>query len=197
MEKKTAEEKDDGVRGRGKRTFSCEPLGTSESYIFSFRGKEHVRPEASATLVWRKKKSTAAGKRPGFLWRPRSSAVKKTAAVVVIAVFRLAFLLALSASKSPRNDGRDREACRLRGREQGAQEKARFFGSRPERASEKEKKLLSRRAAPPPARPPAFFFSKHPDPSLRRLRLGGRFTTPRAGRREGYSCIERARRVEE
>ena len=166
--------------------------------IFSrFEGKSTSARKRPRRWFGGKRRAQRRESAPDFFGGRAALLSKKTAAVVVIAVFRLAFLLALSASKSPRHDGRDREACRLRGREQGAQEKARFFGSRPERASEKEKKLLSRRAAPPPARPPAFFFSKHPDPSLRRLRLGGRFTTPRAGRREGYSCIERARRVEE
>ena len=64
-----------------KRTFSCEPLGSFESSIFAFREKEHVRPEAAATLLWRKKRSRAAVKRPEkkrIFFRGRARCQKKT-----------------------------------------------------------------------------------------------------------------------
>ena len=123
MEKKTVD--DDGVRGNNKKRFSCEPLGSFKS---SFFAKGHVRPEAAATSLWRKKKRRAAVNCAEKKRKGRAAVEKKRAAVDAAKHSpRLASLLALDPFESPENDGRYRETCRIHGGEQKEHERGRVF----------------------------------------------------------------------
>lgn len=165
------------MREQKKEILSREPLGSFKSSFFALR--QRARPPGSVRNVALAEKARRAAvncaERSGFSEVALLSKKKKQPSPN--AVPRLASLLALDPFESPENDGRDRDVCRIQGSEQKEHERGRVFLAPVGERGVEESIPTQRR----PSHARLFVFSKHQDPPPRRLRLGGRFATPRAG----------------